>query len=42
VGVITVGDKVTFLISYNKSIVNSYEIEKIRDTTMDYLTKAVN
>ena len=41
-GVITVGDKVTFIMSYNKAIVNSPTAEEIRDTAMDYLSNAVN
>jgi hypothetical protein len=41
-GVITVGDKVTFLMSYNKAIVNSPTAEEIRDTATDYLSNAVN
>lgn len=41
IGVITVGDKVTFLMSYNKAIVNSRTAEEIRDTAMAYLTNAV-
>jgi hypothetical protein len=41
-GVITVGDKVTFLMSYNKAIVNSHTAQAIRDTAMDYLAKAGN
>jgi hypothetical protein len=40
-GVITVGDKITFLMSYNKAIVNPYTAEEIRDTAMDYLSNAV-
>ena len=42
VGVITVGDKITFLMSYNESMVTPPTAEAIRKTTMDYLTKAVN
>ena len=42
VGVITVGDKVTFLMSYNESIVIPHTAEAIRDTAMDYLSNAVN
>ncbi|MCG3210692.1 MAG: hypothetical protein FOGNACKC_04323 [Anaerolineae bacterium] len=41
VGVITVGDKVTFLMSYNQTIVAPATAEKIRKTTMDYLSNAV-
>ncbi len=42
IGVITVGDKVTFLMSYNESIVIPHMAEAIRDTAMDYLSNAVN
>jgi NRPS condensation-like uncharacterized protein len=41
VGVITVGDKATFLMSYNETIVNSPAAEEIRDTAMNYLLQAV-
>ncbi len=41
-GVITVGNKVTFLMSYNKTIVTSHTAEEIRDTAMDYLSNAVS
>ncbi|MCP4111670.1 MAG: hypothetical protein GY749_40135 [Desulfobacteraceae bacterium] len=42
-GVITVGDKVTFLMSYNESVVIPHTAEAIRDTAMDYLlSNAVN
>jgi hypothetical protein len=41
VGIITVGDKVTFLMSYNESIVTPSTAEEIRNTTMDYLAIAV-
>jgi NRPS condensation-like uncharacterized protein len=41
VGVITVGDKVTFLMSYNETIVSPRTAEKIRKTTIDYLANAV-
>ena len=41
-GVITVGDKVTFLMSHNKAIVTAHTAEKIRKTAMDYLSNAVN
>ena len=41
VGVITVGDKVTFLMSFNQAIVTPHTAEAIRDTTMDYLSDAV-
>jgi hypothetical protein len=41
-GVITVGDKVTFLISYNKTIVTPHTAEAIRKAAMDYLSKAVD
>jgi hypothetical protein len=40
-GVITVGDKVAFLMSYNKAIVNSRTAEEIRDAAMDYLSNAI-
>jgi NRPS condensation-like uncharacterized protein len=40
-GVITVGDKVAFLMSYNKAIVNSRTAEEIRETAMDCLANAV-
>jgi len=42
VGVITVGDKVTFLMSYNETIVTPHAAEEIRKTAMDYLSNAVN
>jgi hypothetical protein len=42
VGVITVGDKVTFLMSYKESVVTPPTAEEIRKTTMDYLANAVN
>ena len=42
VGVITVGDKVTFLMSYNETIVTPHAAEEIRKTAMDYLSSAVN
>lgn len=42
IGVITVGDKVTFLMSYNKAIVTPHTAEAIRDTAMDYLSNAIN
>ena len=42
VGVITVGDKVTFLMSYNETIVTPHAAEEIRKTAMDTLSKAVN
>jgi len=42
VGVITVGDKVTFLMSYNETIVTPHTAEEIRKTAMDYLSNAVN
>jgi len=41
-GVITVGDKVTFLMSYNETIVTPHTAEAIRKTAMDYLSNAVN
>ncbi len=41
-GVITVGNRVTFLMSYNESIVIPHTAEAIRDTAMDYLSNAVN
>ena len=41
-GVITVGDKVTFLMSHNKAIVTPHTAEAIRDTAMDYLSNAVD
>jgi NRPS condensation-like uncharacterized protein len=40
-GVITVGDKVTFLMSYNKAIVAPRTAEEIRDTAMNHLSNAV-
>jgi len=42
VGVITVGDKVTFLMSYNETIVTPHAAEEIRKTAMDYLSNAIN
>lgn len=42
VGVITVGDKVTFLMSYNEAIVTPHTAEEIRDTAMDYLSNAID
>jgi len=42
IGVITVGDKITFLMSYNEAIVTSPTAEAIRDTTMNYLSNAVD
>jgi NRPS condensation-like uncharacterized protein len=41
-GVITVGNKVTFLMSYNETIVTPHTAEAIRKTAMDYLSNAVN
>ena len=41
-GVITVGNRVTFLMSYNKAIVKSHTAEEIRDTAMDYLSNAID
>jgi NRPS condensation-like uncharacterized protein len=41
-GVITVGDKITFLMSYNETIVAPHTVEAIRDTALDYLSNAVN
>jgi NRPS condensation-like uncharacterized protein len=41
-GVITVGHKVTFLVSYNEAIVTSHTAEAIRDTAMDYISNAVD
>ena len=41
-GVITVGDKITFLMSYNETVVTPQTAEKIRATAMDYLSNAVN
>ncbi len=41
-GVITVGNKVTFLMSYNKAIVKPHTAEEIRDTAMDYLSNAID
>jgi NRPS condensation-like uncharacterized protein len=38
VGVITVGDKVTFLMSYNETIVSPRTAEAIKKTAMDYLS----
>jgi NRPS condensation-like uncharacterized protein len=42
IGVITVGDKITFLMSYNEAIVTSPTAEEIRQTAMDYLSNALN
>ncbi|MCG8353594.1 MAG: condensation domain-containing protein [Chloroflexales bacterium] len=42
IGIITVGDKVTFLMSYNETIVTPQTAEKIRETAMDYLSNGVN
>jgi NRPS condensation-like uncharacterized protein len=42
IGVITVGDKVTFLMSYNETVVTPQTAEKIRATAMDCLSNAVN
>jgi hypothetical protein len=42
VGVITVGDKATFLMSYNKTVVNSSAAAEIRDMAMNYLATAVD
>ena len=42
IGVITTGDKVTFLMSYNKAIVNPQTAEEIRKAAMDYLSNAIN
>ena len=42
IGVITVGDKVTFLMSYNETIVTPHIAQEIRQTAMDYLSSAVN
>lgn len=41
-GVITVGDKVTFLMSYNETIVTPHIAKEIKQTAMDYLSNAVN
>jgi NRPS condensation-like uncharacterized protein len=41
-GVITVGNKVTFLMSYNETIVTPHTAEAIKDTAMDYLSNAVD
>lgn len=41
VGVITVGDKITFLMSYNEAIVTPPTAEAIRNKTMDTLSNAV-
>lgn len=42
IGVITVGDKVTFLMSYNETIVRPHTAEAIRKRAMDTLSNAVN
>jgi len=41
-GVITVGNKMTFLMSYNETIVTLPTAEAIRDTAMNYLANAVD
>jgi NRPS condensation-like uncharacterized protein len=41
VGVITVGNKATFMLSYNEAIVASHAAEEIRATAMNYLSQAV-
>ena len=41
-GVITIGDKVTFLMSYNETIVTLHTAEEIRETAIDYISNAVN
>ena len=38
VGVITVGGKATFLLSYNAAIVDTHTAKEIRDTAMNYLS----
>jgi len=38
-GVITVGNTMTFLMSYNEAIVTSHTAEAIRDTAMAYLAR---
>ena len=42
VGVITVGDKVTFLMSYNESIVTPHTADATRNITMAHLANALN
>jgi len=42
VGVITVGNKVAFLMSFNETIVTPHAAEEIRKTAMEYLSNAIN
>jgi hypothetical protein len=42
VGVITVGDKITFLMSYNEAVVPPHTAEAIRKRAMDTLSNAVH
>ena len=41
-GVITVGDKLTFLMSYNETIVTPETADRIRQAAMKHLSDAVN
>jgi len=41
VGVITLGNKLTFVMSFNESVVGTTKAEKIREATLNYISNAV-
>lgn len=42
VGVITIGDRISFMMTYNENNVSTNNAEHIRDATIDHLSRAID